>query len=75
MLAQTHVHCMYVVAQLVERRPQDPMDAMNRGSNPVRSTRTICDSFSKSKCCADSLLWSTPVCMRTHKNVRMLKIL
>ena len=27
-----------VVAQLVERRPRDPMDAMDRGSNPVRST-------------------------------------
>ena len=28
------------VAQLVERRPQDPMDFMTRGSNPVRNTRT-----------------------------------
>ena len=25
------------MAQLVERRPQDPMDSMTRGSNPVRS--------------------------------------
>ena len=26
-----------VVAQLVERRPQDPMDSMTRGSNPIRT--------------------------------------
>ena len=42
------------VAQLVERRPQDPMDSITRGSNPVRSTRKICEFFSQ-KCCADSL--------------------
>ena len=30
-----------MVAQLVERLPRDPMDAMGRGSNPVRSTRKI----------------------------------
>ena len=31
------VRVMYVdvVAQLVEHRPRDPMDAMDRGSNPV----------------------------------------
>ena len=38
-----------MVAQLVEHRPQDSMDSMTRGSNPVRSTRTICESFSESK--------------------------
>ena len=38
-----------VVAQLVERRPRDPMGAMDRGSNPVRSARKICESFSESK--------------------------
>ena len=35
------------VAQLVERPTLDPK---TRGSNPVRSTRTICESFSESKC-------------------------
>ena len=39
-----------VVAQLVERRPRNPMDSMTRGSNPVWSIRTICESFSESKC-------------------------
>ena len=34
-----------VVAQLVERRPRDPMDSMTRGSNPVRGTITICKRF------------------------------
>ena len=55
-----------------------PMDSMATGSNPVRSTRTICESFSESKCCADSLsVCPTPVCIPTHKNdhVRTLKIL
>ena len=28
-----------VVAQLVERRPRDPMGSMGRGSNPVRTAR------------------------------------
>ena len=36
------------VAQLVERRIRDPKD---RGSNPVWSTRTICESFSEWKVC------------------------
>ena len=40
-----------VVAQLVVRQPQDPMDSMIRGSNPVRGTRQICDSFSRVKMC------------------------
>ena len=44
-----------VVTQWVERRPRDPMDSMTRGSNPVRSTRKVCKSFSESKCCASSL--------------------
>ena len=44
-----------VVAQLVERQPRDPMDSMTRGLNPVRSTRKICECFSESICCADSL--------------------
>ena len=34
-----------VVAQLVERQPRDPMDSLTRGSNPVRSTRKICEIF------------------------------
>ena len=38
-----------MVAQLVERRPQDQMDSKTRGSNPVRSTRKICETFSESK--------------------------
>ena len=43
------------VAQLVQHRTRDPK---TRGSNSicVRSTRTICENFSGSKCCADSLL-------------------
>ena len=65
-----------VVAQWVERRPRDPMDSMTRGSNPVRSTRKICESFSELKCCADLLsVCPTPVYTRTHKDVRTLKIL
>ena len=32
-------------------------------------------SFSESKCCADSSVCPTPVCISTHKNVRTLKIL
>ena len=57
-----------MVAQVVEHRHRDPMDSMTRGSNPVRRTRTICESFSDSKCCADSSVCPTPVCIRTHKN-------
>ena len=34
-----------VVAQLVERLPKDPMDAMIRGLNPALSTRKICEFF------------------------------
>ena len=38
----------------------------DQSSNPVRSTRKICDSFSGSKCCADSsAVCPTPVCTRT----------
>ena len=62
---------------MVQRRPPDPMDSMTRGSNPVRSTRHICESFQSqnvvlTRCrCAPP----TPVCIRTLKNVRQLKIL
>ena len=64
------------VAQLVERWPRDPMNSMTRGSKPVKSTRTISESFSESKCCADSLSeCPTPVCTRMHKNVCTLNIL
>ena len=35
--------------QLVEHWTRDPKA---QGLNPVRSTRTICESFSESKCCA-----------------------
>ena len=62
-----------VVAQMVERPPRNPMDSMTRGSNLVQNTRNICESFPESKCCADSSV--CPVCTRTHKNVRTLKIL
>ena len=40
-----------VVAQLAERRPRDPVDSMTRGSNPVRSTRTICEFFRVKQLC------------------------
>ena len=30
------------MAQLVERRLQDPTDSMSRGSNPVQSIRKMC---------------------------------
>ena len=33
------------VNQLVERRPQDRMDSMTRGSNPILSTRKSCEFF------------------------------
>ena len=53
-----------------------PDETRGTGLNPVRSTRTICDSFSESKSCADSLLvCPTPVCIRMHKNVRTIKML
>ena len=59
-----------IVAQLVERRPRDTMESMTRGSNPVRSTHKMCESFSESKCCADSLsVCPTPcvfACIRTY---------
>ena len=52
------------VAQLVECWTPDPK---TRGSNPTGSTRTICESFSESNCCADSLsVCPTPVCIHTH---------
>ena len=62
------------VAQLVERWTWDPKTG---GSNPVRSTRKICESFSDSKCWADLSVCPAPVCVRTHKNddVRTLQIL
>ena len=65
------------VTQFLERRTQDPKD---RGSNPVRSTRTtlIFSRVNKvvlARCrcvCAQP-----PVCIRAHKNehVRTLKIM
>ena len=55
----------YGVTQVVERQTPDPK---TRGSNPVRSTRKICNQ----KCCADSLMvCPTPVCIRMHKNVHV----
>ena len=51
------------------------LDSMTRGSNQVRSARQICESLSESKCCADSSVFPTPVCVRTHTNVRTLKIM
>ena len=49
-----------------------------RGSNPVRRKQNMCESFSESKCYADSLsVCITPVYTRTHRNnhVRTLKIM
>ena len=65
------------MAQLVERQPRDPVDSVTRRSNPVRSTRTSCESFSEKKCCADSSVCLTPVCIHMHKNdhARTQKIL
>ena len=61
------------VTQVVERLTRDPK---TRGSNPayVSSTRTICESFFESKCCADSLsVCPPPVCTRTLKNDHVRK--
>ena len=57
------------VDQLLERRPQDPMDSMTRGSNPVRSTRKkLVRVFPSQKCCADSLsVCPAPVCILSLK--------
>ena len=61
---------------LIQRRTRDPMYSMTRSSNPIRSTSNNCDSFSESKCCADSLsVCPNPVCTCTHKNVCTVKIL
>ena len=58
------------VAQLVERRTQAPKD---RGSNPVKSTRRICEFFRVK----NVVLTRPPPVYYTHKNdhVRTLKIL
>ena len=62
------------VAQWVERRTRIQRSRVR--IPPVRSTRKMCESFSESKCCADSSsVCPTPVCIRTHRNVRTLKIL
>ena len=53
-----------VVAQLVECWPRDPMDSMIRGSNSVRSTRKMCESYSESKMLY--CVCPTPVCIRTY---------
>ena len=63
------------VAQLVVCRAQDPKD---RGSNPVRSTRKICEIFRVKNVVLTRLsVCPTPVCIRTHKidHVHTLKIL
>ena len=70
-----------MVAQYLERRPQDPMDSMTGGSNPVKEQHQnkIVSVFSSQKWCADSCsVCPIPrVCIRTHENnhVRTLKIL
>ena len=47
-------------------------DLKDRGSNPVRSTRQICDSFFPSqKCCADSLS-VRPTPPYVHARTRMI---
>ena len=52
------------VAQLIERRSQDPK---TRGSNPVRSTRKNCEfSPVKNVVLTRCLCAQTPVCTRTH---------
>ena len=53
-----------------ERRTQD---SMTRGSNPVRSTTNIYESFSNQKCCADSL--SVCICTQKNEHVSTLKIM
>ena len=63
-------HTLYLmgdgVAQLVMHRTRDPK---TRGSNPVSSTRKICERFFESKSYPDSLsVCPTPVCILTHKN-------
>ena len=68
------------VAQLVERRPRDPIKWLTRGSNPVRSTRTICERFFSESKLLCWLVVSVPnprVIIRTHKHdhVRRLNIL
>ena len=55
-----------VVAQLVERRPPDPMDFMTGGSNPVRSTIQICESFSESNVVLTRYRCVPPPCGYAH---------
>ena len=55
------------VAQLVERRTQDPKD---RGSNPVRSTRVVCEFFRVKNVVLTRYRCAQPpyVYIRTRKN-------
>ena len=56
-----------VVAQLVERRSAPRYNGFHdQRFESVRSTRTICESFSESKSCADSLTMCTTPRVYTH---------
>ena len=55
------------VSQWVERRPQDPMDSMTRGSNPVRNTRKMCEFFGVKHVVLTRCRCSPiPLCIYTH---------
>ena len=59
-----------------ERRTQD---SMTRGSNPVRNTTNIYESFSNQKCSGDSLsvcrLYILIICTQNNEHVSTLKIM
>ena len=62
------------VAQLAEHRLQIQRPEIR---TPSGEQEQIVSFFAESKCCADSSVCPTPVCVRLHKNghVRTLKIL
>ena len=54
------------MAQFPDRRPEDSMDSMARGSNPCQEhKKQIVRAFPSQTCCAGSLsVCPTPVCIR-----------
>ena len=60
------------VAQLVSRRTQDPND---EGSNPVRSTRKVCEFFRVKNVVPTRCRCSQPLCVYKNDHVCTLKIL
>ena len=59
------------VAQWVKRRTRIQKVEGSNPAPPSGAQENNCESFSESKCCADSLsVCPIPVCIRTHKNVR-----